>query len=172
MLLLIIVLRVIHIFCGVFWVGFGMFNVIFLQPTVKALGADGQKIMQYLTQKTRFQMTVYTAATLTVLSGIALYWILTGFNHAFISSGYGVVLTSAGVSGIIGWFIAVIFISRIFNKMKVIGGQIQASGNPPSPEQAAQLQSLVVRLGSLGKVAMIFILVALLGMSFARFVPF
>lgn len=172
MLFLIIVLRIIHIFCGVFWVGFGLFNVFFLQPTVKALGPDGQKTMQYLTQKTRLLTTVYTAATFTMLSGIGLYWILSGFNLSFISSGYGVVLTMASISGIIGWFIAVIIIRGIFGEMKVIGGQIQASGNPPTPEQTNQMQALVARLGKMGKIAIAFMLIALLGMSFARFATF
>ena len=45
MAILIIVLRIIHIFSGVFWVGFAFFNIGFLQPTVKATGAEGQKTM-------------------------------------------------------------------------------------------------------------------------------
>ena len=172
MLFLIIVLRIIHIFCGVFWVGFGLFNVLFLQPTVKALGPDGQKTMQYLTQKTRLLTTVYTAATLSMLSGIGLYWILSGFNLSFVSSGYGVVLTTGSISGIIGWFIAVLIIRGIFGQMKIVGGQIQTSGNPPTPEQTSQMQVLVTRLGKMGKVALTFMLIALLGMSIARFTTF
>jgi len=172
MVYLIIILRIIHIFCGVFWVGFGLFNVFFLQPTVKALGPDGQKTMQHLSQKTRLLSTVYTAATLTMLSGITIYWIQFGFNLAFLSSGYGIVLSTASISGIVGWFIAVLISRGIFGKMKIISGQIQSSGNPPNPEQAGQMQALVARLGKMGKTAVTFMLIALLGMSIARFVTF
>jgi hypothetical protein len=82
--ILIIVLRVIHIFSGVFWVGFAFFNYGFLQPTVKATGAEGQKTMQYLTQKTRLLSAVYATATLTMLSGLILYWIFLGFRFSAI----------------------------------------------------------------------------------------
>ena len=131
-----------------------------------------KKTMQHLSQKTHLLSTVYAAATLTMLSGIAIYWILFGFDFAFISSSYGFVLSIGSLSGIIGWFIAVLIIRRIFGKMKIIGGQIQASGTPPSPEQASQMQALVARLGKMGKTAVTFLLIALLGMSTARFVTF
>jgi len=172
MILIIILLRIIHIVGGVFWVGFGLVNVGFLQPTAKALGPDSQKMMQHLTQKTRLLSTVYIAATLTVLSGLLLYWIVFGFNFAFMYSGHSVILTSASIAGIIGWFIAVFIIRGIFNQIKVLGRQVQASGNPPSPEQAGQMQALLGRLGILGKITIVFLLVSLVGMSIARYVSF
>ena len=166
------VLRVIHIFSGMFWVGFALFNIAFLQPTVKAIGAEGQKTMQYLTQKTRLLSTVYATATLTMLSGLIMYWILAGFRLTFIRSGYGVVLTIGSIAGVIAWIFAIVVIRGIFNKMHTIGQQIQAQGNPPTPEQATQMQALVARLGKVGQVALVFLVVALLGMSIARYMPF
>ena len=70
MIILMIILRIIHIFSGVFWVGVSFFNIGFLLPTVQATGPEGQKVMQHLTQQTRFTMVVYTAATLNLLSGL------------------------------------------------------------------------------------------------------
>lgn len=172
MIFLIIVLRIIHIFCGVFWVGFGFFNVFFLQPTIKSVGPEGQKVMQHLTQKTRLLNTVYSAATLTLLSGFGLYWFVSGFDITFIASAYGKVLTAASIAGIIGWYLAVFIISSIFRKMKIIGGQIQAAGTPPTPEQAHQMQLLVGQLGKMGKITVFFLIIALLGMSFARYSNF
>ncbi len=80
-----------------------------------------------------------------------IFQALFGFDFTFISSSYGFVLSIGSLSGIIGWFIAVLIIRGIFGKMKIIGGQIQASGTPPSPEQASQMQALVARLGKMGK---------------------
>jgi uncharacterized membrane protein len=169
MILTIILLRIIHIFCGVFWAGFGIFNIFFLQPTIRATGAEGQKIMQHLAQKTRFNNAVFTSATLTMLSGIGLYWIVSGFSYSFLSSGYGIVLTTSSIAGIIGWFIVFFILRNIFKKMAAIGAAIQDSGNPPSTEQNNQMQGYIMQVGKLGKVALTFILIALLGMSFARF---
>jgi uncharacterized membrane protein len=170
--ILILVLRVIHIFCGVFWVGFAFFNIGFLQPTVRATGAEGQKTMQYLTQKTRLLSTVYATATLTMLSGLIMYWILSGFRLSFIRSGYGIVLTIGSIAGVIAWIYAVVVIRGIFKRMQTIGQEIQAQGSPPTPEQATQMQALVARLGKVGQVALVFLVIALLGMSIARYTPF
>ena len=99
-----LVLRVIHIFSGVFWVGFSFFNVGFMQPTIAAVGAEGQKVMGYLTQKTRLLTTVYVTATLTMLAGLIMLWLISGLQLSFLRSGYGLILSlgksaSAGDTG-------------------------------------------------------------------------
>jgi uncharacterized membrane protein len=170
--ILIMVLRVIHIFSGVFWVGFAFFNIGFLQPTVTATGTEGQKTMQYLTQKTRLLSTVYATATLTMLSGLIMYWILLGFRLTAFLSGYGVVLTIGSIAGVIAWIFVVVVIRGIFGQMQTIGQEIQAQGSPPTPDQATQMQALVARLGSIGQVALVFLVIALLGMSIAQYAPF
>jgi len=172
MSLLILILRVIHIFSGVFWVGFAFFNIGFLQPTVRATGAEGQKTMQYLTQKTRLLSTVYATATLTMLSGLIMYWVILGFRLAAILSGYGLALTIGSIAGIIAWVYAVVVIRGIFTQMQTIGREIQAKGGPPTPEQASQMQGLVARLGQVGKVALVFLVISLLGMAAAEYSPF
>lgn len=167
----IIPLRVIHIFCGVFWVGFAFTNIVFLQPAIRATGAEGQSFMQYLSRNTRMMDSVYVAATLTILSGVILYWPLAGSSN-FMSSGYGIILTAGSTAGIIAWFIALFFIRSIINQMQVVGGEIQAAGGPPSPEQAQKIQALGARLGFAGKSALTLMGIALLGMSIARYSPF
>lgn len=170
--ILVMILRVIHIFSGVFWVGFAFFNIGFLQPTVKATGAEGQKTMQYLTQKTRLLSTIYTTATLTMLSGLIMYWILLGFRFSALLSGYGIVMTIGSIAGVIAWIYAVVVIRGIFKQMQTIGQEIQAQGNPPTPRQATQMQALVARLGKVGQVALVFLVIALLGMAIAQYTPF
>ena len=48
-------LRFVHIFSAIFWVGTTLFLVLFLEPTVRSLGPDGGKFMQRLLGGTRFQ---------------------------------------------------------------------------------------------------------------------
>ncbi len=45
----VILLRIVHIFAGVFWVGGGIFMFAYIEPAVKATAPAGQKFMQYLT---------------------------------------------------------------------------------------------------------------------------
>ncbi len=167
---LVIILRIIHIFGGAFWIGVGLFNIGFLIPTIKATGPEGQKVMQHLTQKTRFQTMVYTAATLTVLSGLGLFWSTLGFKASVLSSGPGLVLTIGGASGIIAWLIAIILVRGIFTSMGHVGRAIQAQGTPPSPEQTAAMQALVKQLGKTTPIALTFLIISLLCMAIAQYV--
>lgn len=165
-----IVLRIIHIFSGVFWVGVSIFNVAFLQPTVQLTGSEGQKVMQHLTLRTRFTITVYSAATLNLLSGLTMYAILFEFRLSALSSGFGLVLTIGGIAGIIAWIIAIFFVRNILGQMQAIGKDIQEQGGPPTPEQGAALQAASSRMVKLGQWGVALMAVALLAMASARYV--
>ena len=45
---LVIVLRIVHILSGAFWVGSAVFNSLFLGPAVGATAEAGQKVMAHL----------------------------------------------------------------------------------------------------------------------------
>jgi uncharacterized membrane protein len=169
MTLLIIVLRVIHIFSGVIWFGAAYVNVFFLQPTVQATGAEGQKVIQYQTQHTRFTITIYPSATLTLLSGIILYGILFGFRPAVLSSGYGLWISIGGLTGLIAWFVVMFVVRGITGRMQAIGGAIQSQGTPPSADQTEQLKSLSIRLVRMGRYGLVFLTIALMGMAIAQY---
>lgn len=172
MTFVIIILRIIHIFSGVFWVGFAFFNIIFLQPAVAATGAEGQKLMRHLMQQTRLTHATYATATLTFLSGFFLYWIISGLHEGFLSSGYGLVLTIGSVAGTIAWLVAIFPLRKLFAKMAAIGQQLQTQGGPPTAEQTAQMQKLRGQLASLGRGGLILLTITLLAMATAGEVPF
>lgn len=164
-----IILRVIHVLSGIFWVGFAIFNLGFLQPTIKATGVEGQKTFQYLMRKTRLMTTVYLAATLTMLTGLIQLGIVSNLQHSFINSGWGLIITLGSLSGIIAWFIVIHFIRSIFNQMGVVGMALQSSDGPPDPEKLSEMQALVERLGMVGKTALVFMIVSVIGMAAARY---
>ncbi|MGD2155599.1 MAG: hypothetical protein PVG32_01905 [Anaerolineales bacterium] len=167
---LMIILRIIHIFAGVFWVGVSIFNVRFLQPAVQSTGKEGQTVMQYLTSQTRFTVTMYTVATLSLLSGLTMYWILFKFRLSALSSGYGLTLTIGGIAGAIAWVLAIFFVRNVINRMQAIGKAVQQQGGPPTAEQGAELQAASVQMVKLGQWGVAFMIVALLGMSIAQYV--
>lgn len=172
MLFLMIILRVIHIFAGVYWVGVSFFNISFLQPTVRATGAEGAKVMQHLTRGTRFTSTMYAIATLNLASGLVMYWVISGFSLSFLSTGYGLVLTIGAIAGLVAWLVAILVIRGILKEMGSIGQQIQFQGAPPTPEQSAQLGNIGARLSSVGMANLVFMTIALLGMSIAQYATF
>lgn len=167
-----LILRIVHIFTGVFWAGFAFFNIIFLQPTIRAIGTEGQKTMQHLTQKTNFLNTLYIAATLTVISGLIMYWILAGNRLALLQGGYGHSITLGSIAGLVVWVLLMFVIHPIFRRMKAIGKEIQAQGKPATAEQTAEMQALVIKLGKAGKFAAALLAIAVLGMAAARYATF
>lgn len=170
MSVIMIVLRIVHIFSGVFWVGVSFFNIGFLQPTVQGTGNEGRKVMQHLTSQTRFTVTVYTAATLSLLSGWTMYGILFRFRLSVLSSGYGLLLSIGGLAGTIAWVIAIVFVRRILSQMEVIGKSIQEQGGVPTSGQISELQASSGQLLKMGQWGVWLMVVALLGMSIAQYV--
>ena len=172
MAIVIILLRIIHILAGALWVGAAFFNLLFLQPTIRATGADGQKVNQYMVQKTRLTSYVYAVATLNFLAGLILYIIITGFRPAFLMSGYGLTLTIGALAGVISWIMVVFLVRGIFSRMASVGRMIQSQGGTPTPEQVGEMQTLARRLGSLGTYNLVFLVIAVVGMAAARYIRF
>ena len=49
-----LVLRILHIGAGVFWVGSTLLLAVVITPALKATGGSGQKFVDYLITKKRF----------------------------------------------------------------------------------------------------------------------
>src|SRR5436309_9725387 len=87
-----VVLRLIHILSGIFWVGTTFFLVGFLQPVIAQSGPEGGRFAQRLMSQKRFQAAMSVAAGLTILSGLVLYGrVSAGFQRAWVTSGPGLV---------------------------------------------------------------------------------
>lgn len=166
---LLIVLRLIHVLSGVFWAGGAFALTGFVGPAVNQAGPEGGKVMQRLVLGTRWVVAVSAAAGLAVLSGLILYW-----NWAFtlerLSTGSGIVFTIGGIAGLVGLFFG-IRVGGTSRELANLGAQIGASGGPPTPEQGMQLAGLQERMRSLGSINAIALVVTVLAMSIARYVP-
>lgn len=169
---LMIVLRIIHIFSGVFWAGTSFFMLSYVVPTVAATGPEGQKFMQHLALRTRFTAGMLTVAVLSMLSGIGMYWRLFNFRLSVLSSGYGLLLTIGGLGGISAFVSGYLYQYRHTESMKKISAAIAASGGPPTEQQMAQMQAHSAKVSLGGQITTILLVVALLGMSIAQYVTF
>jgi uncharacterized membrane protein len=169
---LMISMRIIHIFAGVFWAGTSFFMLSFVSPAVIATGAEGQKFMQQLAFRTRFTTAMMGVAILTVLSGLVMYWQIFNFRLSALSSGYGLMLTLGAIAGFIGLLTGYFLQNRITVKMKALSESIAAAGGPPTPEQQAEMKSLSETVTRGGQITSVSLALALLGMSVAQYVFF
>lgn len=164
-----VVLRLIHLFSSVFWVGTIFFYALFLLRRVKAAGPVGGQFMQQLSQPP-LTATLSSASGLAVLSGILLYWRASGgFDSAWIGTAPGLALTAGGVTALLAMVIGVIVSRPAASRMAALGREIAAAGGPPSPAQAAEVQALSARLERALYQTAYLLVITLIGMAIARY---
>ena len=169
---LVIVLRLLHIISGVFWVGAALMLTFFISPTVRATKEAGQGFMGYFMGQTKFNLVMWTSALTTVIAGFILYWIRSvGFTSDWIHSGPGIGFGTAAGFAVLGLIVGV-FQGKNSNALARLGRQIQSQGAPPSPSQAARLQNLGKALGIGGMLNATFLILATVGMAIARYLSF
>ncbi|MGH2453734.1 MAG: hypothetical protein ACRDF5_08220 [bacterium] len=165
----IIILRIIHFFAGVFWVGTVFFFATFLLPRVNAAGPLGGQFMQRLSAPPLPQATSLSGI-LVVFSGILLYWRDSGgFQLAWIGTPTGLALGIGGLMAIGGLSIGLSVSLPAANRMGRLGKEIAASGGPATPAQMAEVQALRAKLERAVYQTAYLLVVTLLGMSTARY---
>ena len=157
---------------GVFWVGAAVMIAGFLEPNARALGPDASKFMQRLVGQMRLTDYILLAAFLNVLSGIWLYWTISGgFQVAWIISTIGLTFTIGGLLAIVALIIGLVVTKPTLTRIGNLGQSIQAGGGPPKPEQMAEMQMLQLRLRRAGRIGTTLLVIAVIAMSVARYLP-
>ena len=165
-----VVLRVVHILAGVFWVGAALTTLLFIQPTARELGPAAGPFMMHLAGRKRLIDYVLSAAGLTVLAGLLMYWRVTGgLDLDVIGSAYGISLTIGALCAIAALAIGGSIVRPGIMATLAIGREVAASGGPPTPEQAAQMQAIQRRSTAAGKAIVPLLIVAVIGMAAARY---
>jgi hypothetical protein len=101
--------RVVHVGLGVFWAGTLVFNAAFLLPSVREAGPEGAKVVAGLMRR-RFLDLMPVVAVVTILSGLYLYWRVSGgFAPAYMGSAagmtYGLGAVAALLAATLGAFV-------------------------------------------------------------------
>ena len=164
-----IILNLVHILAGVSWAGGVLLFTFFVAPAARDAGPQGGAFMQKLVNEKRFPQAMMLSGILTILSGLAMYWLVSrGLDAAWMSSDHGIAITVGAIAGILAAILSGAMTGRASRRLGALMQEIQAAGGQPTPEQQEVIKSLqaTMRLGSLAGAA--FILIALIGMSVAR----
>lgn len=165
-----VVLRVVHILAGVFWVGAALMTFFFLQPTAREIGPAAGPFMAHLAGKKRLVDWVLRAAGLTVLAGVLMYWRVSGGLDAdWIGSAPGIALTIGALSGIVAFALGLTIVKPTLMATLELGREVAAGGGTPSPEQAARLEALQRRGKDVGQIIVPLLIVAVAAMASARY---
>ena len=162
---LVIVLRLIHILSGVFWVGGAIISTFFLTPAAAATGDAGMKFMGYLLTQARISVRFMVASFLTVLSGAWLYWLdSSGPNSGWSSSGSGLGFGLGAIFALIGLGIGSL-VGMNAAKLGRIAGE--AKGNP-TQLQVKEMEAAQKQMNMASLFSTIALILALACMATAR----
>ncbi|HET9671599.1 MAG TPA: hypothetical protein VFQ40_01970 [Actinomycetota bacterium] len=165
-----VVLRILHIVAGIFWVGAALTTILFLQPTAREVGPAAGPFMAHLAGKKRLVDWVLAAATLTILAGVLLFWRVTdGLDPDLVGTAYGLSLTVASLSAIVAYSLGLSIVRPTILETLAIGREVAAGGGTPTPEQGARLQALQARSKQAGRTIVPLLVVAAAGMAAARY---
>jgi len=163
---LVIVLRLVHILAGVFWVGSSLFVGMFLTPAMAANPESAPKYMAFLITKSRLTVKIASAAILTVLAGGTLYWIDSqGLTSGWTSSGPGWGFGIGALFGLIGLVFGLL-VGLHSTRIGNVAAQIQGK---PTNEQMQIIQGSQKQLAVVGPISTVAIVLALICMATARY---
>lgn len=166
----VLILRLIHIGAGAFWVGAVFTNVLFLQPTAVALGPEGGRFSYHLARHRWFSRWVLIAATTTVVAGVLLLWTSTnGLDPALLFGPSRVGFTVGGIVAIFTFAFGSLYVYPRTERVVRIMSDVMAAARPPAAEEQAQLGQLRGELLRAGYVIVASIAVATAAMATARY---
>ncbi len=168
---LLIVLRLIHILCGVLWAGWTFSLALFIEPAGRAAGPAGGTFMQALAGKTKLITVMTIAPVLAILSGMWLLWIVSSeFDPVFVGSFHGQFLLTGSILGLSVFVYGLLMIRPLAQRMGTIGAAIAASGGLPSETHLTQLAATRAQMRTRGMVATVMLAVCVAIMAVERFV--
>jgi len=165
--LLHIVLRVIHIGSAIFWVGSATFLLVFVEPTVRALGPQGGSFMAHMNTARKMPQVIAISAVLTIAAGIWLYWRDTRFDLDVISTAPVIGLTVGAVAAILAFVIGLTMVRPRVERLGALGGAM-ASGSP-TQEQVQEMGQLQGSLRGISIFNEVLLVIAVVAMASARF---
>ncbi|MEO8475856.1 MAG: hypothetical protein ABI572_02255 [Actinomycetota bacterium] len=167
-----VVFRIVHIVAGVIWVGSVFLFVVYLQPSAAAIAPAGAPLMSELLGKRRLVDGILTAAGITVLGGLFIYWRDWHTYPSFgdwIGSAFGATLSFGALCAIVAMGLGASITRPNVRRMLALGRQVAESGGPPAPEVAAEIGAIQHRLKVAARVSLALLIVAVMAMASARY---
>lgn len=163
-------MRFVHVFAGVLWVGAAFLFLFFISPSVKATAPNSQKFMQHFIIRRKYPKFMATVAILTVLSGVALYWRGAGGDlTGWLQTGPGLGLTIGSIAAILVIPLGIFLLSPLTDRLGMLSAQLESAGGPPSQALLSEIQKVDKRLHSLEWIDFILLLISVLTMATARY---
>ncbi|HLF34941.1 MAG TPA: hypothetical protein VI583_11920 [Cyclobacteriaceae bacterium] len=166
-----ITLRILHIGLGILWAGAIMTFALFIIPTLNSMGAEAGKFMTALNKVARYPMFMSIIATLTIVTGFLLLWkISAGFNSIWMSSHYGITMSTGDVLALIAYSFDITIVMPTSVKLAKAGAEFAASNTPPTPGQISIMTGYRKRIQKVTGLVALLIALSVVCMAIAQYV--
>lgn len=165
-----LVLRLVHVLGGIFWVGSGVFASFFLMPALAGVGPAAGAVMGGLQQRRLF-VFMPTVAVLTILAGLRLMWLTSGgFAPAYFSSPQGSAYALGGAASIVAFLLALLIGRPSGVRIGALSAQLAATTDDASRTRTvAELDRVRLRSGIVGWVTTWLLIFSAAAMAVARY---
>ena len=159
----VVIVRAIHIFAGIIWMGFGLAGGLLIAPAARKMGEQGATVFKAWFAYSAFNRIMAIAAVSTTVAGLYLYArVFDGMNHVAMSRTGSIVLSIGALFGLLA-FGHGIALGRLGDKY----AKLVLSENP----KVEELQALGERIARNGRISGILMIIAVLGMILPRYLP-
>lgn len=164
----VVIVRLIHIFAGIIWVGVGFSATLILGSIVRSLGPQkASSIVRAWYLNSPFLKVVPAAAITTTLTGLYLYGrVYDGAQHVRLSETGSMVLSVGALFGLLA-FGHGMYVGRLGSKYAAIARE---AGDSPTPEQIGAMAAIGQKVAKNGPIISGLMFIAVIGMSLPRYI--
>jgi hypothetical protein len=169
--LLFLGVRAFHVLFAAAWLGTTAFVYLLLSPALDDVGPPGAAVMAALGRR-GISAIMASVGGLVVLSGIWLYWRLTGgFDPQSSATMTARVFGAGGAAGILALILGGAIVGRTAKKMTDLAATITATTDPAQRSAiVAEVASLKRRMSVWGKTVLALQVIALICMAIGHYV--
>ena len=166
----VLVLRIIHIGAGAFWVGAVYTFFLYVQPTAATLGPDATKFMYHLIRQARLPVVILGAAIVTVGAGLWLLFVTSnGFDPEVLLRSSRLGYTLGGIAAILTLGVGGLYVFPRTRTVERILGTVLADARAPTPDEQQILARTARESRQAGWVVLIGLALAVISMATARY---
>lgn len=158
-------LIILHVTFGVIWAGGAIALGLFVIPSVVEAGPAAGPVMAGVARR-RLPTVLTTAAAITVLSGIRIFWVR--FSTEWLQTPEGLVLLVGAAFGLEAFVLGVFVQRPTTMRIGALGAAIASSGGAPSQVQRDEIKALQGKLRTIARLTAWSLIVATVLMASHR----
>ena len=164
----VVILRFLHIFLGMIWIGFGILAAFVLNPAANRLGENGAIMLRTFYGYTRFGTIIAISSVGTTVAGLILWPLRTqnGMDFLAFSNTGDIVMSIGAVFGLLAFGHGAFATGRATD---AFAKAVKAYDSDPSEANQSTLQAAKKKLFTHGNISAGISLVAVICMSGARY---